>query len=160
MESLNLDIFRAFHSDWALLTAGNITNYNTMTISWGGLGTLWGRSVATVYVRPCRHTYEYMENNEYFTISFYADAYKSDLKLLGTMSGRDGDKVAKTALTPVSAGESTTFAQSKLTLLCKKLYAQDLDAASIPEDIRIANYGDAAPHKVYIGQVIEILREE
>jgi len=160
MQSLNLDIFKAFHLDWALLTAGNPEHYNTMTISWGGLGTLWGKSVATVYVRPSRYTYGFMEENEYFTVSFYTDAYKNDLKLLGTESGRDGDKVSKTALSPVAVGESTTFAQARLTLLCKKLYGQDLDPNAIPAGILDAQYGNATPHKMYIGEVIEILEQE
>lgn len=160
MHALNLDIFNAFHTDWALLTAGTPDHFNTMTISWGGLGTLWGKSVATVYVRPCRYTYEYMENNEQFTVSFFTEEYRPDLKLLGTRSGRDGDKVAMTSLTPVSAGESTGFAQAKLTLVCKKLYAQAMDAAAIPEDIMQAQYGSAEPHKLYIGEVIAILNRE
>ena len=66
MQSLNVDIFKVYNADWALLTAGSLSDFNTMTISWGGMGTLWNKSVATVYVRPCRHTYGYMEENEYF----------------------------------------------------------------------------------------------
>ncbi len=45
-----LDALNVFNNDWALLTAGTIGHFNTMTISWGGLVTLWGRRVATVYV--------------------------------------------------------------------------------------------------------------
>lgn len=160
MQSLNLDIFQAFHRDWALLTAGKPEHYNTMTISWGGLGTLWGKSVATVYVRPSRYTYEFMEANDYFTVSFYTDLYKNDLKILGTESGRDSDKVSKTSLSPISAGDSTTFAQAKMTLLCKKLYGQDLDPNAIPPEIMEVQYGTAAPHKMYIGEVVEILGQE
>lgn len=47
-----------------------------MTISWGGLGTLWNKPVVTIYVKPIRYTYEFMENNEFFTISFYDETYK------------------------------------------------------------------------------------
>ena len=157
MQTLNLDIFKAFAGDWALLTAGTADNFNTMTISWGGLGTLWNKSVATVYVRPCRHTYGYMEENEYFTVSFYSDAYKEDLKTLGTLSGRDGDKVAKTALTAVPAGNSVSFAQAHTTLVCRKLYAQAMDPAAIPADIMDRMYGGETPHKIYIGEITEIL---
>lgn len=160
MHSLKLDIFKAFHSDWALLTAGTPDCYNTMTISWGGLGTLWGKSVATVYVRPSRYTYDFMEKNDFFTVSFYPDSYKEDLKLLGTKSGRDGDKVSETSLSPVPAGESTTFDQAKITLLCRKLYGQDLDPNAIPQDILEKQYGNATPHKMYIGEVIAVLGQE
>ena len=65
------DILSVFDKKWALLTAGNEDNFNTMTISWGGLGTLWGKSVATVYVRTSRYTHDFMDSNGYFTVSFY-----------------------------------------------------------------------------------------
>lgn len=158
MQSLNLDIFKAFAADWALLSAGSLEHFNTMTISWGGLGTLWNKSVATVYVRPCRHTYRYMEENEYFTVSFYPDAYKDDLKILGTLSGRDGDKVAKTVLCPVAAGDSVTFSQAHTTLLCRKIYAQDMDPKAIPADILERMYSGETPHKIFIGEVVEIIK--
>ena len=44
--------FSVFANEWALVTAGTPDNYNTMTIAWGGLGTLWSKPVATVYVKP------------------------------------------------------------------------------------------------------------
>lgn len=158
MQTLNLDIFKAFAGDWALLTAGCPEDFNTMTISWGGLGTLWNKSVATVYVRPCRHTCRYMEENEYFTVSFYPDAYKEDLKILGTLSGRDTDKVAKTQLTATAAGQGVSFTQAHTTLVCRKLYAQDMDPEAIPADIMDRMYGGETPHRIYIGEVTEIIR--
>ena len=32
-----------YHDNWALVTAGSLGDYNTSTISWGGLGTLWSK---------------------------------------------------------------------------------------------------------------------
>lgn len=158
MQALELDIFSAFEKDWALLTAGTPGHFNTMTISWGGLGTLWGKSVATVYVRPSRHTWQFMENSDYFTVSFYPTDFRKALTTLGTLSGRDGDKVAKTDLTPVPAGESVTFAQAHTTLLCHKLYAQDMDPAALDTQLREKIYGDEPLHRMYIGEVVQILR--
>ena len=68
---LNTEIFSLFNNKWALLTAGNKENFNMMTISWGGLGTIWNKPVATVYVRQSRHTHKFVDENEYFTISFF-----------------------------------------------------------------------------------------
>ena len=62
--------FRVYDKEWALVTAGTMGNFNTMTISWGGLGTLWNKPVATVYVKPIRHTHSFLDSNEYFTVSF------------------------------------------------------------------------------------------
>lgn len=158
MQALELDIFSAFEKDWALLTAGTPEHFNTMTISWGGLGTLWGKSVATVYVRPSRYTWQFMENSDYFTVSFYPEACRKALTTLGTLSGRDGDKVAKTDLTPVPAGECVTFAQAHTTVLCRKLYAQDMEPAALDTQLREKIYGDEPLHRMYIGEVIKILR--
>ena len=157
MQSLNLDIFHAFHAGWALVTAGTADDFNTMTVSWGGLGTLWNKSVATVYIRPSRHTDSYLEQNEIFTVSFFPERYRQDLTLLGTVSGRDGDKLAKTGLTPVSLGGGMGFAQASCTLVCKKLYRQTLDAGQIPAHVLQSFYGSEPIHKMYIGEVLEVI---
>ena len=127
MELFQVDAFHIFDKQWALVTAGTLNHYNTMTISWGGLGTLWSRPVATVYVKPIRYTYQFLEKNEYFTVSFFPEAYKKDLGILGSKSGRDGDKISLTSLTPQPVEHGVTFSQASATLICKKIYWQDLD---------------------------------
>ena len=79
----SLDIFTQFDKKWALVTAGNQDSFNTMTISWGGMGTIWNKPVATVYVRTSRYTHEFMDNNDYFTVSFFPEEYKQTLGILG-----------------------------------------------------------------------------
>ena len=99
--------------NYALLTAGVKGDFNTMTISWGGFGTLWNKPVVTVYVKPIRYTYKFMENNDYFTVSFYDDKYKKDLITLGTKSGRDSDKISLTSLNPLYLDNSVSFEEAK-----------------------------------------------
>ena len=161
MESWNVDIYDAFARGWALVTAGNEAHFNTMTVSWGGLGSLWNKQVATVYVRPSRYTYDFMEAFDTFTVSFYPEEYKSALGLLGRLSGRDCDKVSQSGLTPVKAGDSMSFAEAKMTLVCRKLYAQDLDPAQIPADVMARFYPEGETvHRMYIGQVVEMIRND
>ena len=117
-----------FNRDWALVTAGTIDRFNTMTISWGGMGTLWSRPVATVYVKPCRYTHEFMENNDYFTVSFFPEKYREDLGILGSRSGRDGDKVALTSLTPKAGEQWVSFEEAEHVLVCRKIYRQAMAA--------------------------------
>ena len=155
---LTTDIFSLFDKEWALLTAGSPDKCNAMTISWGGLGTLWGKPVATVYVRTSRYTHEFMDANEYFTVSFYPEEYRKALGLMGSKSGRDMDKAAAAGLHPVAAGASATFAEAKCTLVCRKLFMQPLDKARIPEEIVEVLYSKDAPHDMYIGEVVEIIR--
>lgn len=151
------EIFSQFDKKWALLTAGSAKSFNTMTVSWGGMGTLWGKPVVTVYVRPNRFTYGFMEENGFFTLSFYPEEYRKDLAVLGKLSGRDCDKLAETSLTPAFLAEGVTFNEAETTLVLKKLYAQDLDTAAIPPEIRERVYGDGRPHRMYIGEVVDII---
>ncbi len=153
----NADSFKLFNNDWALVTAGTAEHFNTMTISWGGLGTLWGKPVATVYVKPVRYTHEFLESNEFFTVSFYPAQYKKALALLGSKSGRDGDKVAEAGLTPKALEGAVTFAEARATLLCRKIYRQDLDTAAMPAEVVADYYETEAPHTMYIGQVMEVI---
>ncbi|MCH5325415.1 MAG: flavin reductase [Eubacterium sp.] len=157
MPTFNTDIFSVYDKQWALLAAGAPDNYNTMTISWGGMGTLWGKPVVTVYVKPVRYTHKFMDDNEYFTVSFFPEQYRDDLMILGSKSGRDGDKVALTALTATKAGESTTFEQAEVTLLCKKIYRQDLVRDTMPENVVKTFYTSEEPHTMFIGEVVEII---
>ena len=68
--------FEKFNNEWALVTAGTKDNFNSMTISWGSFGTLWFKKVITIYIRPDRYTFKFLEENDTFTISFYDEEYK------------------------------------------------------------------------------------
>ena len=155
--NFNTDIFTLFDKKWALLTAGNEENFNTMTISWGGLGTLWGKPVATVYVRTSRYTHDFMDKNEYFTVSFYPEKYRNDLNVLGTMSGRNMDKMKESGLAAKKTGETMTFKEAEITLVCRKLFRQELDVSNMPEKIAANLYSGQAPHDMSIGEVVEII---
>lgn len=152
------DVFSIFAKKWALLTAGKKDKFNSMTVSWGGLGTLWGRDVATVYVRSTRYTHEFMDDNEYFTLSFFPEDKKDILGVFGSKSGRDIDKMNYEGLTAVEAGESVTYKEAEITLVCKKLYMQSQDLDKMPKDIVDAFYADAATHDMYIGEIVDIIR--
>ncbi len=154
---LTVDVFRKFDKQWALLTAGNEKNFNTMTISWGGLGTIWNKPMATVYVRTSRYTHDYMDNNEFFTVSFFPEEYREILVTLGSRSGRDMDKMKDSGLTAKKAGASISFEEAETTLVCKKLVRQRLEVENIPEDIADSLYKGEAPHDMYIGEVVEII---
>ena len=150
-------IFKSFDQDWALVTAGTIDHFNTMTISWGGLGTLWGLPVATVYVRQSRYTHDFLEKNDLFTVSFFEEAYRKDLNVLGSRSGRDGNKLALTSLTPKALDKAVTFEQASQTILCRKLYRQDMDPAAIPQAVFSKFYEKESLHTIYIGEVLQVL---
>lgn len=126
IEDLQLNPFTKIGKEWALLTAGDETASNTMTVSWGGMGVIWGQDVVTVYVRPQRYTKEFIDAADRFTLSFYAPEHKKALGVLGSKSGRDGDKVAEVGFTPFHVDGTTAYEQADLVLVCRKLYADDI----------------------------------
>lgn len=154
------DVFKQFDKDWALVCAGDINNFNMMTISWGGLGTLWNKPVCTVYVRKSRYTHEFMDNNEYFTVNFISAWDKNKLRTLGTKSGRDMDKMHDSGLRPMPRRDSVIFWESDVTLICRKLFVQTLDLEKIPADVREKLYAGNDAHDMYIGEVVEMLYKD
>lgn len=154
---MQIDPFKIFNNGWALVTAGTKDDFNTMTVSWGSLGTLWNKPIATVYIKPCRYTYKYLEKEDYFTVSFYDEKYRDDLMILGTKSKRDTDKLALTKLTPDYLEKGITFKEAKCTLVLKKIYYDDLKPDRIPKEYIERYYKEEAPHRLYIGEVIDII---
>ena len=165
------DVFDLFHKHWALVTAGKPEHFNSCTIGWGSLGTLWTRpgksgSVVTVYVYPTRYTCELLLENEAFTVSFFPEDYRKSLWYMGSHSGRDGDKAAAAGLTPVPMGESVTYAEANLTFLCRKIYQHQMTKKDIAQDVQEYYQADPATyppgedgewqtHWVFIGEVLE-----
>lgn len=128
-KDLKFNPFRLIGDEWMLVTAGNEKDgCNTMTASWGGIGCLWGHNdpVATIYLRPSRYTKEFVDKEDHFTLCVMDKSFKKQMAYIGSVSGRDEDKIAKTGLTPVYADGTTYFEQAKLVLVCKKMYAQEL----------------------------------
>ena len=150
--------FEIFDKRWFLLTAGDFTagDYNTMTVSWGFLGTMWGLPVAQVVVRPQRHTRIFMDKYDTFTLCSFPDKYRPALSLLGSKSGRDGDKIAESGLTPIASAKVTapSFKEADITFECRKLFRQQMTAESMLSEKVLANYPAKDYHIVYIGEVL------
>lgn len=151
------EVFSRFDERWALVCAGNRESFNAMAVSWGGLGTLWSRPAATVYVKPIRYTWEFLQKNDYFTVIFLPDRLKKAVGIMGSHSGRDCDKVALANLTPVFLENGVTFAEAETTLVCRKMYTQDMTRSTMPEDVIERYYTTEEPHTVFIGQVMQVL---
>ena len=169
VSSLCLNPMEMIAKDWWLVTAGNEDRgYNTMTASWGHLGSLWrgeghpgGRPTAVIFVRPQRYTKEFLDREAHFTLSVLPESYRKALGYLGTHSGREGDKVKTAGLTPVFDGESTWFAEARLVLVCKKLYQAPLvERGFIDPALVEENYPQRDFHEVYIGEIVRALAEE
>ena len=141
---------------WGLVTAGNGEKFNTMTVSWGGLGEIWGKDAVFIFIRPQRYTYEFIEKEEFFTLSFYGEEYRNALKICGSQSGRNTDKVANAGLTPVFIDNTVSFEQAEYTLVCRKMASQFIDPKGFEDESIEKNYSAGDYHKVYIGEIVKV----
>lgn len=157
-KKLNLpNPFTMIGDQWALVTAGDQAGYNTMTVSWGGLGVLWGKNVATIYIRPQRHTLSFLDRSDRFTLSFFDSSHRQALAFCGSKSGRDCDKAKETGLTPVFSCGSVYFDQAETVLVCRKLYKQAFDPACFIDSSIAENYAAKDYHFAFIGEIEKAL---
>ncbi|MBM6694735.1 MULTISPECIES: flavin reductase [Pseudoflavonifractor] len=157
-KELDFNVFSAIGDQWMLITAGDKEDCNTMTASWGGLGILWGSPIAIAYIRPQRYTKEFVDREEYFTLSFFGPEYRPQLALCGSKSGRDVDKVAECGFTvATAAGDAPYFEEADMVLVCRKRMAQRMNPSYIPEDVREKWYPEGDYHTMYIGEIVEAL---
>jgi flavin reductase (DIM6/NTAB) family NADH-FMN oxidoreductase RutF len=152
--------FRSLGHEGALLTVGNETKFNTMTIGWGALGFIWGRNTVTVLVRPTRYTHEFIEKFPSFTVSFYRSEHHKALSILGSRSGRDTDKVALAGLTPAFIDSVVTFREAYLTVVAKKLCRMQLQPGDfIDPTIDGGFYPKKDYHTIYQAEVMKIIAQ-
>jgi Conserved protein/domain typically associated with flavoprotein oxygenases, DIM6/NTAB family len=154
---MQVDPFTKFEKDWGLLTAGTKDRFNSMTIGWGALGTVWNRDALTVYVRPDRYTWQFMKDSEYFTVSFFPESCREALLLMGRLSGRDGDKAAAAGLTPRSLPEGVTFEEARETFVCKKIYMAPMAYEDVPPVAQRIYQNGIKPHWIIMGEVVDYL---
>lgn len=163
VSELNGNMLEAIGKEWMLVTAGTREKFNTMTASWGGVGVLWGKPVAFVFIRPERYTFGFIEQGQGLTLSFLGEEHRDILKTCGTVSGRDTDKVAATGLEPVFTPDgNVAFRQAHLTLECRKLYADDIDPACfIDRELLDRWYGaHGGLHRMYIVAIEHVWQSE
>ena len=152
------NLFSAIGDGWMLITATKPDgSFNTMTASWGGGGIFWGKPVVAVGIRPERYTYEFAEADTRLSLSFF-DGHREALRLCGTKSGRDCDKVALSGLTPVRDREGYVyFAEAKTVALGRKLYADDLKEGCFSDPSLLSRwYSDGGLHRIYVCEIEEL----
>lgn len=148
-------------SDWALLTAKDGAGCNPMTISWGGVGELWGKDTATVYVRESRYTKGLMDKEDHFSLCFFGGKQKEALAFCGSKSGRDYDKVKETGLTPVYDEAAPYFKEATLVLICRKEARMAFDESCFTDKtIMPKMYSDHDMHHIYFGEIEKVLISE
>lgn len=157
-EQLQKTPFQMIGKEWMLVTAKKGDKVNTMTASWGGLGVMWGKNVAFVVIRPQRYTKEFIDASDSFSLSFLDGAYKEKLSYLGSVSGRDEEKISKTGLTVAEENEIPYFAEADTVLICKKLYQQEYQKECfLDSSICERWYPNSDYHTMYVAEIEKVL---
>ncbi len=157
VNSLKIAPFSSFQNDWALVTAGNKQSLNTMTVSWGALGVIWQKPVTFIFIRPQRYTFEFLEKNDYYSLSFLKDGFKNILGICGSKSGRNFDKIKETGLIPIFDRKAPYFDQSKLAFICRKIHAQFIDPSCFVDESINSEYKNKDYHKIFVGEIEKCL---
>ena len=162
IEDLTFNPFTKIGKEWMLITAGNEEKHNTMTASWGGVGIMWGTTVATVYLRPQRYTREFVDAGEYFTLSFFGGEQKKAMGHLGSVSGREEpDKIEKAGLHIAQIDGQPTFQEASLVLVCKKLYVQEMKQECFVGTEEIEKwYPNKDFHFMYMAEIVKAYAAE
>lgn len=159
IKDLNENFIKMVSDEWMLVSAGKENKFNMMTASWGGFGEMWGKDVALTVIRPQRYTKEFIDNEEYFSLSFYGDN-KDIHKVCGSKSGREVDKTKETGLTPVFDEKTVYFEQARVVVICKKLYCQKLEPECFVDKSIDEKWYDKDYHYTYVGEIEKVLVKE
>lgn len=156
------NVVELLNNRWGLVTAGDGEKFNTMTVSWGAIGELWGKPCATVYIRPQRYTEEFLNTKSYFTLSFYpADMKQRIHSICGSKSGRDVDKAKQAGITPCFTEDAPFFEEAQIVLVCKKCAKAKFDADTfIDKEIMERWYPQNDLHYIYYGSIEKVLIKE
>lgn len=152
--------FRLIGKEWLLVAAEADGKANAMTASWGGMGVLWGKNVAFLFIRPNRYTKEFVDRSERLTLSVFSEDRRKMMSYFGTVSGRDEDKIAKSGLTARHEAGVVTFGEARVTMLCRKLYAQPLDPKCFLDKSCDEKWYDGDYHTMYVVEIEKILAAE
>lgn len=157
--------FQMIGKDWMLVTAKYGDKVNTMTASWGGVGVLWGADVVYLFIRKTRYTKEFIDASDSFSLTFYDENQRKNLSYLGTVSGRDEDKIAKVGYHVELDNDIPYFAEAKTVLLCKKMSKHPITMEGLidPEIFPKWYTGEANGenyHDMYVGKIEKVLVAE
>lgn len=157
-EELQKNPFTMIGKEWLLVTAEKEGRINTMTASWGGVGVMWAKNVAFIVLRPQRYTKEFVDASRTFSLSVLDESFRKTYSYLGSVSGRNEDKIAKSGLTVAHEGKTPYFEEANTVLVCKKLYAQEYQPECFLEEEPDKKwYPDKDYHTMYIAEIEKVL---
>ena len=155
------NVFTEIGTRWMLITAYDNTQerVNAMTASWGAMGVLWNKPVLIAFVRPQRYTYGLLEESDFCSACFL-DGHRDALRICGTKSGRDTDKISESGLTPVELDGVWGFAEAGRVLKLRKLFVSDMKKENFLDSSLLINYPSEDYHRVYVYEIVSVFEQE
>ncbi len=161
LESLVLNWVKSIHHDWAVITVQDKGKVNGMTINWAQMGWLWNKHVVSLYVRPQRHTYPLINEEDTFSLAFFDESFRKELAYLGRVSGRDEDKLQVCNFTTSLLDETPVIDQAKMVFTLKKLHVSDLKEDDFTTTaITDSAYPEKDYHRVIVAEIVSCYIEE
>ena len=146
--------------DLAVITAGTPDHFNGLTVKYGAQGILWTKDCLFTFVKPERYTWEFMRDNDYFTVCFFPKERSEVYNVYGYKSGRDTDKPKAAGITPEFLEHGVVYEEACEYYVCRKLYMRQMDKSLAPEAVQ-ARYADPSDmicgesHYVIVGEIVE-----
>ena len=104
---------------------------------------------------------EFIDKEELFSVSFLKDGHRDALKLCGSVSGRDHDKIKEAGLTPVFIDGVPAFEEADTILICRKMYRTSMNPADfIDKDADSKFYPEKDYHDMYIAEIVKAVVAE
>ncbi|HIE50729.1 MAG TPA: flavin reductase family protein [Armatimonadetes bacterium] len=135
---------------------------NAMTIGWATIGSIWGKPLFLVLVRPSRYTYGLIEATGDFTVNVPPKELAEVCAYCGTVSGRDYDKFAEKGLTatPSRRVNSPIIAECVIHYECRVVHKNDIVPAALVPEITASSYPAGDFHRVYFGEILAVYADE
>jgi len=130
---------------------------NAMAIGWGMIGSIWSRPIWQVLVRPCRYTFQLLQQEQVFTVNVMPLALDAAVQLCGTVSGANRDKLAEAGLSVVPGTETPApiIKESVIHYECHVVHSNDFLPEAMVPDIRTGCYPSGDYHHVYWGEIVD-----
>lgn len=151
------ELLNVFGTNGFFLTAGS-EKPNSMTVGWGTVGVMFRKKVVMVPVRKSRYTKEFMDKEEFFSLSIPKTNMDKELIFFGNNSGRDVNKYDKMNLSLEKCKTAKTFVIKECGhfIECRKLAVTELTTDLMDEEIKEKFYKDGTNnHFLFIGEVID-----
>lgn len=149
-------------SKGAFLTVQKGEKVNAMTIAWGSIGFMWKKPVFMIMVRPSRFTHEMLDTTDVFTVTLPTGDAADALRVCGSESGRDVEKLPRAGLTTLPGPKTAAPVLDcpGLHYECKILYRQDMSQEQLFEATDRTWYPNGDYHTLYFAEIVAAYQQD